>query len=421
MNVQLTADDRARIASADRNIVVNALSRYRSQVCPPWLSATHPFPDGALPTGEAAFAAVSSADMLEVIAARGPLHVIDGWGYLGRAFSSMLSGNAHAARHMAYYAELRAALSILASSGIGVFNRRNAAVDATGVVTVLSNFSTHQMAWLALAEWSAGSASTERLIKPIQLLGASLLEPFREFFPGQVATAAGQLMYNLGFDLRYGAVDRDERNWSSYQPTALAPIHTSPAQDAAFLSMFWQACRPNGVELERHLLRILLETEARSHDLEVSDYPHSFERLPESTKAVIPFKFLTREDDPVDHDFILQLANRVVPAPPHAMMCRAGLLLKLATGMAEENLRAAGVQPLLHFSDWWQDFGANHGLWRPGQPPVDNVELWGDIDLALAECTAAPSGHRNEWLSSLAANSVRICETERAALWGLFR
>lgn len=421
MNAQLNANDKAILTLADPNVVINALSRFRSQACPPWLRVTHPYPDGALPKGRAAFAAVSGADMLEVIAVRGPLHAIDGWSYLGRAFSSLLSGQAHAARHLSYYAELRAALSILASSGIGVFNQRNAVVDATGAVHIMSEIRTHDMAWLALAEWSAGSSSLERLIKPILLAGASLLDPFREFFPAQVSTAAGQLMIEWGFDLQQGTVDRDQRNWSSYQPTSLGPIITVPAQDAAFLKMFWNICRPNGVELERHLLRILLEREARSHNLEVYDYSHRYQRLQDGTKIVIPFDFLTRVDEPADHDFLVHLADRSLPATPYAMMCRAGLLLKLATGMAEENLRAAGVQPVHHFNNWWQEFGANHGLWRPGSPPATNADLWGDIEVALEESAEAPTGYRHEWVSALAGNAMRMCETERAALWGLFQ
>lgn len=421
MSAQLNAADKAILSSANPNVVVSALSRFRSQACPPWLPATHPHPDGALPKGAAAFAAVSGTDMREVIAVRGPLHAIDGWSYLGRAFSSMLSGQAHAARHMAYYAELRAALSILASSGIGVFNGRNAVVDASGTVHIMSEFRTHEMAWLALIEWAASASSMERVIQPIQLAGRSLLEAFQEFFPGQASTAAGQLMTEWGFDLQQGTADRDQRNWSSYQPTALGPIVTNPVDDAAFLKMFWNACRPNGVELERHLLRILLETEARTHNLTLADYPHSYARLQESTKSVASFDFLMRVEEPVDHEFIIELANRTLPAPPYAMMCRAALLLKLATGMAEDNLRAAGVQPFHHFQNWWHDFGVCHGLWTPGQPPLTSAALWDDIDLALEESAAAPTGHRHEWISALAGNAMRVCETERAALWGLFQ
>lgn len=421
MNAHLSPDDKAILTLADPSVVINALGRFRSATCPPWLPAAHPYPDGALPKNPTAFGSVSGADMLDIIAVRGPLHAMDGWSYLGRAFSSLLSGQAHAARHLCYYAELRAALSILASSGIGVFNRRNAVVDAAGAVHIMSDLGTHDMAWLALAEWSAASPSTERLIKPIRLAGVSLLDSFREFFPAQASVAAGQLMVEWGFDLQQGTVDRDQRNWSSYQPTALGPIQTTPAQDSAFLRMFWDACRPNGIELERHLLRILLETEARFYGSEVSDYSYSYDRLEEFVKSAISFDFITRVDDPYDSEFIVCLAKKSLPALPYSMMCRAGLLLKLATGLAEENLNLAGVRPVYHFSNWWEQFGANHGLWIPGMPPATTADLWGDLDVALEASALAPQGHRHEWVLALGGNALRICEAERAALWGLFQ
>jgi hypothetical protein len=421
MTAQLSFADRTSLALADPAVVVNVLGRFRTQACPPWLPPSHPYPDGALPKAAAEFAAVSGADLLEVIAVRGPLHAIDGWTYLGRALSALLAGQAHAARHLAYYAELRAALSILASSGIGVFNRRNAVIDSAGAVHLLDEHGTHDMAWLALAEWSTASSSLERLIGPVKFAGASLLDPFREFFPGEVSTALGTLMMEWGFDLEQGASDRDQRNWSSYQPTALGPITTNPADDATFLVMFWNACRPNGLELERHLLRILLEKEARSLFLEVADYGHRYDRLHDGLKAVVPFDFLKRVTDPMDHEFLIQMSLKTLPAPPYAMMCRAALLLRLATGMAEDQLRAAGIQPFHHFQAWWQNFGASHGLWAPGMPPAASADLWSDIDLALEETASAPTGHRLEWVTALAGNAVRVCETERAALWGLFQ
>lgn len=417
----LNPEDLAALARSDASCIINALARFRTQACPPWLPVNHPYPDGVLPTGRAAFAAVPAGDLVEVIAVRGPLHAVDGWGYLGRAFSSLLSGQAHASRHLAYYAELRAALSILASSGIGIFSRRNAVIDSAGAVHIMSERPTHEIAWLAFATWCEQASSLERLITPIQLAGASLVLPFREFFPAQTLSAARELMLNWGFDLQLGAADREQRNLSSYQPTALTPLHTTPAQDADFLKMFWSVFRPNGVELERELFRILLETEARSHGLEVSDYESRYDRLLDATKAVASFDFLTRVDAPVDHDFIIHLANKAHPAPPYAMLCRAGLLLRLATGMAEENLRAAGVQPVVNLDTWWQDFGVDQGLWAPGAPPVSTADLWEDIDLAIEDAAAAPTGHRHEWLTALGGNATQVCQAERAALWGLIQ
>jgi hypothetical protein len=68
--------------------------------------------------------------LAQYIAASSILHCADGWSYLGRAINCLLKGDPHRVVHLAYYAELRAALSLLASEAIGVFSRNNFVIDA---------------------------------------------------------------------------------------------------------------------------------------------------------------------------------------------------------------------------------------------------------------------------------------------------
>jgi len=414
----LGAPDRATLALADVGSVLNALSALSSRAVPPWLAPSNPYQDGVLP---AAQVAVAGSDLAEVIAVRGPLHAMDGWSYVGRALNSLISGDAHAARHLAYYGELRAALSILASSSIGIFNRRNAVIDTAGDVLNLADRPTHDMCWATISEWAVLPNSLDRLVKPLNIAGTSLLEPFREFFPSGTSVAANYVMTEWGFDLAQGGDDRHARNWSSYQPTALSDIRTTPASDMLFLRMFWEALRPGGISLERHLLRILLESEARVHNAQLSGYADPYNRLDDDLKRRFSFEFMTRVTDATDHDFLIHASDRALPAHPYSMICRAALLLRLATGMAESNLTAAGLQPAIHFEHWWKEFGATHGLWTPGTEPLSTPELWDDVDVALEDATQAPTAHRHPWVSGLAGNAMRICETERVALWGLFQ
>ncbi len=67
--------------------------------------------------------------MAQYVAASVILHCNDGWSYLGRSLSALLRGDPHRARHLAYYAELRGAMSLLASNGIGVFNKQHFVID----------------------------------------------------------------------------------------------------------------------------------------------------------------------------------------------------------------------------------------------------------------------------------------------------
>lgn len=417
----LNAEDKASLALADHAIITNALSGLKGRAVPPWLQANNPFQDGTLPRGKTAFAAVAPDDLTELTAIRSPLHAIDGWSYLARALNALISGNPHAARHLAYYAELRGALSILASSGIGIFNKRNAVIDAAGGVHILAERHTHDMCWAVVSEWALAPSSLGRMVQPLRLSGRSLLDPFREFFPSGASVAASHLMTAWGFDLEQGAEDRDERNWSSYQPTALSNLKTTPEDDLAFLRMFWEALRPGGVSLTRHLLRILLEAEAVVYNLQVADYQTQYDRIDEGVKNLASFNFLCRITEPVDHDFLVLAAKRSTPAHPYSMICRAALLLRLASGMAEASLLAAGIQPATDFEEWWKDFGVNHGLWTPDTEPLTTSTLWDDVGLALEDAAEAPTAHRHEWITTLAGSAVRICEAERAALWEMFQ
>lgn len=419
----LSPQDQAALAVADASTVRSVLASLGARAVPPWLRPGHPFPDGGLPMGQTAFAAVPSADLVEIVSVRGPLHAVDGWSYIGRALNALISGNAHASRHLAYYAELRGALSILASSGIGIFNRRNVVIDAAGAVHPLQDRSTHDMCWATICYWAQLGGTLDRMVEPINIANVSLLDPLRNFFPGSSSAAvASYLMQEWGFDLEQGAQDRDERNWSSYHPTALSPIGTDPGDDVNFLTMFWEALRPGGIALERHLLRILLEAEERSlNGYTIAERGDRYALVDDRVQTAISLSFLTRIDDPVDHQFLIHAANRALPAHPYSMLCRAALLLKIATGMAEANLVAAGIQPAVHFDSWWRQFGVHHGLWSPPYQPANSQELWEDVSAALADAAAAPTDHRHGWTAAFAEGAIRICEAERVALWGLFR
>ncbi len=417
----LGASDKSAVAKADHRVIQAQLAALGSRGVPPWLRSENAQQDGSIPRRATDFANVTNEDLIEILAIRGPLHALDGWSYVGRALNALIAGDSHAAKHLAYYGELRGALSLLASSGIGIFNSQNVCIDQNSNVLSMSSRGTHDMCWPTIVEWAQRSGSVDRLISPVMLAGSSMLGAFREFFPGETSSVAAYLMKEWGFDLQQGADDQAERNRSSYQPTALLPQRTSPADDTRFLRMFWESLRPGAVGLERHLFRILLEEESRSNGEAVPDFSSRHPRLDEGLQTVVSLPFLAREDEPYDHPFLCHAAKKISPAHPYSMLCRAALLLKFATGMAEANLQAAGIRPTQHFESWWHGFGIEHGLWSPQAEPALPEELWGDIDVALEDIEAAPTEHRHGWTLALGGSAFRVCETERAALWGLFR
>lgn len=164
--------------------------------------------------------AKKSKGLSRYIATSSILHCSDGWSYLGRAISASLAGDPHRALHLAYYAELRAAISLLATIGIGAFNRTHFTISGRETASKLHTPSgTHRFVWDALEYWSRGRSSGELFASVVRPAGVPLddwLYPIGG--ASAVSLQASAWFLSWGQDIRWSARDRDLRNDSSYQP-----------------------------------------------------------------------------------------------------------------------------------------------------------------------------------------------------------
>src|SRR5437588_8155635 len=154
-------------------------------------------------------------DMAAYVAASAPLHAADGWAYLGRAITSHASGDSDSARHLAYYGELRAAMSILACQGLGIFNDRHVVVRGDGSVGWLRSKRTHEMVWLALELWASLPETAAALAEVFRPANTSI-QDWVAAMPGRGSWSAiseGWLRA-WGLDLSLFESDRSARNES---------------------------------------------------------------------------------------------------------------------------------------------------------------------------------------------------------------
>ncbi len=101
--------------------------------------------------------------MVAYISASGPCHVIDGWSFIGRAIDATLRGDSYAAIHLGYYAELRAAMALLACEGVGILNSRHATIDVKSNTHEFGKGKgTHKIIWPCIQHW-AGLAKAKSL------------------------------------------------------------------------------------------------------------------------------------------------------------------------------------------------------------------------------------------------------------------
>ena len=120
------------VSRASHQTIVTTLSNLRGRLrrYDRWLTQSHPYLDvlRAIRPPQP----IDDKAIAEYVAASAPLHASDGWHYLARAFGAISHGDRNTAIHLAYYAELRAAMAILASEGIGVLNYVHVVVDSSG-------------------------------------------------------------------------------------------------------------------------------------------------------------------------------------------------------------------------------------------------------------------------------------------------
>lgn len=382
-------------------------------------------------------------DLAQYVAASSVLHANDGWSYLGRSVSSLMSGDAHRALHLAYYAELRAAMSLLAGQGVGIFNNRHYVITAPNVTAKLNiSKGTHQVVWMVLEQWSrqpVSGALFSRLVRPE---GITLDDWFAPV--GGVAALAAQAQdwfMQWGMDLHFATNDRQARNESSYRPDGI-PIswEIAPTDVLNFVRELWRVLEPGDQssfdEIDRFILRLTLEKQyagvsgeaASSGNPRFVNHVNNVVQAQNLAGSAVPRwrDFLLRRSVPVDPPLFVNSTVKPSGAAsdPFAVLSRAALLLRLATGSAQDLLSQAGFNAA-SLTFWSDSIGASRGLWDPSTPPDRLTDLWADIkdtlsdidDLEISNPTAYSTMHSLRY--GPAAQLHMLSSHERVGLWGL--
>jgi len=389
---------------------------------------------------------LKSADFQDYMIASIPLHATDGWSFLGRAAQAHVHGDADAARHLAYYAELRAALALLGSEGLAVLQDDHFALTAPSKLRRIPTpprLGTHYLVWAALEHWSDQAASAG-LLTSIVAPGQIPLTVWMAAFSSGATTPAlvgKRLLRQWGVDLQRLADDREARNDSSYRPTRIfTRPHISASERAQFLEDMWSGYQPFPASpfeiIDRHVLRLSLEqtfmAQTNLSAAAAKGKPLFRLRVEKMLGSINPtilgtaewISFLTRSSEPQDLELLVAARLKLATSNPKhhiGVMARAGLLLRLATGACARLFQVAGVGSKdLEF--WWQPYGAQFGLWEPGSVPTQLTDLWADVADALVDLggwRASAAKSEYSFLKEQSAALIQLATCERVALWGL--
>lgn len=365
------------------------------------------------------------------VSASSPTHVIDGWSFLSRAVDSALRGDTYSAAHFAYYAELRAAMALLASEGIGIFSRRHAVIGETETTPFpkapefgkgKNTEGTHRVVWPVFRFWSSlrrASELLDELIQPEQISLSTWLSA--KNIPVSAKAIGQRWLAEWGIDLETVREDHDTRNLASYRPSAFrAALPYGAKNTAEFVTSLWNMFEP-GVgrrfpEIERQLLRRAVRTGGGLSQNEIEQIGFT------SFEAANWNNFFTSSDDPLPFYFA-ESATTIEESTCHLrMISRAALLLFVASGSSRRLLQNAGYTAE-SIAFWWKQHGVDRGLWSPSDIPDDPMDAWADVTIAIDELAAWGSDNANATLRNLRQSQQQhinaIGAFELVGIWSL--
>ena len=381
--------------------------------------------------------------LIDYVAASTITHCFDGWSYLARALEAEMAGDPNAARHLGYFAELRAAMSILAGEGVGIFHRNHVVITDSDRCIPLGGLSTHAMAWQAL-KYRAGLNQSDKLIFRAIKPGGFDLQAWLNYFGGSAGFVAKKWLKEWGLDLsRLSEDDKKSRDLASYRPTAFTSSGTRGAGETVqAITQFWRMCNPGSEGgfpvIDRHLLRLSLgmlfkhRTEGRSplqarkkYSEQISTMLDNFSfteagRLRwesflryETEKELSPLFLDAGRGDKSTH---IDHSKQV--------LARATLLLRVATGLLSDLFHESNSEIYSDLRFWWVASSVRRCSWAIDNPPDSFIDLWEDVAEALEEVhewirqTGQPECHYSFWKQNHHV-AMTLTASERIFLWGV--
>lgn len=415
---------------ADRDQIASALSALNVEPGGSWLDRANIYAENASTRIRDDDKKVSEPEQfVQYLAASAFVHCGDAWGYFGRALDALVRGDAHAAVHLIYYAELRGSFSLLASEGIYIGEGVQCVVNKEGNFAVGTKDPTHRAVWNYLTAW-AGTSKCEKLLGRALRPGGTEFSNWRENLHHQsLVPVLSDLLERVLGDLEKFTRDRKQRNLASYNPTRLRVPQLPTERLCELVHDTWtrlEPDRPGGFpEIDRLLVQQISSAQYRATNTTADDpeaedpepWPQWRERI--APTQVRGTRFL---DDLRSRETTESAPTESLIDYIEAMLWRMSVLLRLATGSClllreESELSNDAVHR------WVEALSLARGLWKSGEPPDSALDLWADVEAALEVL-----GERREsihgihdLLHSLGGQLTQICQAERVVAWSFAR
>lgn len=388
----------------------------------------------------------------QFLAASSLSHLLDGWAYLSGAFTALLNGDEATAIHLGYYAELRSAMSILSSEGVGVFsNKHIGAFSSTFNAEYPTNYyknnnpagsykipvsPTHTFVWDAMQKWSDSSNKPgDDILKIFKVRGLNFYELIEYFHP----STSGSSLLTLQtvkdwlkvwcFDIKNYRHDRNSRNEASYRPQRIQNFNVITDFKLIIneLNAFWTVISPTQESkfdlLDKYLLRQLFNSlHKKIAPQETLEELISNAFTQQGIQDQTLFNFLSYKA-PYENEHVIFTYAAMKKTSALAVIARATLLLRISIGMVSHLYRSGGLgKSELDFV--WNKYGLDNGFWSSATPIQDHIDLWLNLESMFTDLKDDINDNtkQNDIFSIRERNPIEMMyfsQINRACLWGL--
>lgn len=382
---------------------------------------------------------LSNNDVKEFIAISTIAHTIDGWSYISNAIHSLIKGEPSIAIHLAYYAELRAALAFLATEDILLLDKYQACIESNDNLYITSLGGTHIATWNIIDEWVSRSNKPTNVLKYFSYQGQNF-EQLSTSIP-YVGTLASTNIFIIKnwlktwcFDIQNFKDDKLGRNQSSYNPNVNRFYTPASLRDKMeMINVFWKVLQPVNDSfdlLDRHLFSFYLNeiysrlsTTLRSSVTKADFIDDFFTRSGLSPDYILRNIFTSGNVHPIIQTAMdTQIDTTTNEIKPLTIIARAILFLRFCSGANSFYLNKNNIQRS-EMDFYINKIGDDFGLWSSSSPN-ELKDLWLEIEFLLedfenffAASSVAPNIYdiRQEFKDY----SETYIQFSRASLWGL--
>lgn len=351
-------------------------------------------------------------------------HLLEALRYFGAALNAHLTNSPSGAVHFAYYAQLRAAMSVFAASGIFCKMDSCFYVTDSGVRTPFAGPPTHTLVWSLWKKWIKTDGASDLLSERVQLLAGVNLSSIVSF-PG----AAGALD-KWGYDLAQGIDDRTARNTASYESKSEFPLSVMGVDNIELVKSIWRLLETDGVSIrfDSAFISYLLMSHFRGMQQDAND-PGSVAAVDQliatlvagvaAATGVSAESIQERLGRVTENDEMFALAAERAQEPDN-VIARALFLVRIAL-LAMDRALSSDAAAHQACRTWIRNWLETLGVLPDPDEEFSIEDLSDDYANALEQMESFPPASipRDLWGETLASVTARLTRVEGVCAWAL--